>query len=168
MTETCNSNQNSEQSIAIFPGSFDPITLGHIDIVERAAKIFDKIIIAIGDNPEKKSTFSIHERIELIESCTEHLSNVEVTSYNGLTVNFAKKVGAKAMIRGLRNSGDFQYESQIAFTNQAVTGIETLFILSAPEHAFTSSSLIRQVASMKGDVTKFVPEIVAERLLEHH
>ena len=159
---------HTEGSIAIFPGSFDPITLGHIDIIKRSAKIFDKLVIAIGDNPDKRSTFSVHERIELIQTCLGEISNVEVKSYTGLTVKFAQKIGAKTIIRGLRNSADFQYESQIAFTNQAVTGIETLFMLTAPQHAFTSSSLIRQVASMKGDISKFVPQIVADRLVEHH
>lgn len=154
----------NKKTIAIFPGSFDPVTLGHLDIIKRACEVFDQVVVAIGENPDKRSLFSIHKRIEIIANCISDIPNACVESYSGLTVDFADKIGASAIIRGLRNAHDFQYEAQIAVTNQAVSGIETFFMMTAPEHAFTSSSLIRQLADMGGDISKLVPQIVIKEL----
>ena len=156
------------KSLAIVPGSFDPITFGHLDIIKRGAKLFDEIVVAIGDNPDKKALFSVHERIELIKYCLKGIENVRVESYSGLTVDFADKIGATTILRGLRNAHDMQYEAQIAITNKSVSGIETMFLITSPEHAFTSSTLIRQVAAMGGDVNPFVPAEVAKRIKSRH
>jgi len=143
--------------IAIFPGTFDPITNGHVDVIRRGAKLFDLLIVAVGENPEKSSLMDPSERAEVISRVVAPLANVRVETFHGLTVDFARRVGAAVILRGIRNSSDLQFEFQVALTNRVVAGVETVFIIPAAEHAFTSSSLIRQIASMGGDISAMVP-----------
>jgi pantetheine-phosphate adenylyltransferase len=149
-------NQPSKR-IAVFPGTFDPITNGHLDVIQRGVKLFDELIVAVGDNPDKAALMNHLERAEVIREVVAGIAGVRVETFTGLTVNFARKVGAAAMIRGIRNSSDLQFEFQVALTNRAVAGVETVFIMTSTEYAFTSSSLIRQIATMGGDVSKLVP-----------
>ena len=143
---------------AVFPGSFDPITIGHLDIVKRGTKIFDEIIIAIGDNTDKKYMFSKEKRVEFVERTFSDYDKVKIESYNGLTVDFCKKNNIEFMIRGLRNSADFEFEKSIALTNREITGIETIFFLTSPENSFISSSIVRDLIRNKGDYKLFIPK----------
>lgn len=150
---------------AIYPGSFDPITKGHLDVLKRAASIFDKIIIAVLVNSSKKSFLPIEDRIKLIkESCID-LPNVEVDSFDGLTIDYARQKNANVLIRGLRAVSDFEYEMQLSQTNSALApDINTVFLITKPKYNFISSSTIKEIAHMKGDISKFVPTPVAEYL----
>lgn len=151
--------------IAIYPGSFDPITKGHLDVLKTAAEIFDKVIIAVLINPSKKGAISVEERVELIKASIEGIDNVEVDSFEGLTVEYAKKRGAKIIIRGLRAVSDFEYEMQLSQTNSALSAdIKTIFLTTRPKYNFISSSTVKEIAFMGGDVSKFVPEVVNEYL----
>ena len=152
-------------NIAIFPGSFDPITLGHTDLAEQASTMFDKVIVAVSHNIQKKDFLPIETRKNLVQQSLGHLRNVEVEMYTGLTVDFAKKSGAKTSIRGLRNSADFEYEYQMAGVNQTLDkNIKTIFLLTKPEYSCISSSIVKDVFSNGGDVSKFVPKCVFEYL----
>lgn len=147
-----------DKRIALFPGSFDPITKGHESVVLRALPLFDKIIIAIGSNTAKNSVFSLEKRIEWIKETFKGFDNIEICTFNNLTVDFCKEVGAKYILRGLRNSVDFQYERNIARINQELDDeIETIFLLTKPDDAAISSSLVREILNFNGDVSKFVP-----------
>jgi pantetheine-phosphate adenylyltransferase len=152
--------------VAIFPGTFDPITRGHLDIIERGRNLFDQLVIAVGHNPEKRHLFSQAERAEIIRELVKDMPNVRVDLFAGLTVDHARKIGAAVILRGIRNSSDLQFEFQVALTNRVVAGIETVFIMTSEQYAFTSSSLIKQVASMGGDVTALVPDLDVRRMLE--
>ena len=143
---------------AVFPGSFDPITIGHLDIVKRGIKIFDEIIIAIGDNTDKKYLFSKEKRVEFVERTFSDYDKVKIESYNGLTVDFCKKNNIEFMIRGLRNPADFEFEKNIALTNMEMTGVETIFFLTSPENSFISSSIVRELIRNKGDYKLFIPK----------
>ena len=143
---------------AVFPGSFDPITIGHIDIVERGMKIFDEIIIAIGDNTDKKYMFSKEKRVELVKQTFSAYDNIEIKSYEGLTVDFCKKNKTEFMIRGLRNPADFEFEKSIALTNREMTGIETVFFLTSPKNSFVSSSIVRDLIRNNGEYKLFIPK----------
>ena len=143
---------------AVFPGSFDPITIGHLDIVKRGIKIFDEIIIAIGDNTDKKYMFSKEKRVEFVERTFSDYDKVKIESYNGLTVDFCKKNNIEFMIRGLRNPADFEFEKSIALTNREMTGIESIFFLTSPENSFISSSIVRDLIRKKGDYKLFIPK----------
>ena len=143
---------------AVFPGSFDPITIGHLDIVKRGIKIFDEIIIAIGDNTDKKYLFSKEKRVEFVERTFSDYDKVKIESYNGLTVDFCKKNNIEFMIRGLRNPADFEFEKSIALTNREITGIETIFFLTSPENSFISSSIVRDLIRNRGDYKLFIPK----------
>ena len=144
---------------AVYAGSFDPVTKGHLDILRRSTEIFDKVIIAVANNPEKKCLLSVNERIELIKICTQKISGTEVFSFDGLTVDFAKKHNASVLIRGLRNTSDFEYENQLAQINMSLDGnIQTVFLISKQEYSFISSSCIRELISHKCDLSAFVPE----------
>lgn len=145
---------------AIFPGSFDPITLGHVDIIERGVTLFDELVIAIGINSDKKYMFSLEERKRFIEETFKHEPKIKVVTYSGLTVNFCKEVNAQFILRGLRNPADFEFEKAIAHTNQLLTGIETVFLLTEAKTAFISSSIVRDVMRNNGDYSKLVPEAV--------
>lgn len=156
--------------IALFPGSFDPITKGHESVVLRALSMFDKIIIAIGSNSAKNSVFSLEKRIEWIKETFKDYDNIEICTFDCLTIDFCKQVGAKYILRGLRNSVDFQYERNIARINQELDDeIETIFLLTKPDDAAISSSLVREILSFNGDVSKFVPEkiVITSKDLRH-
>lgn len=148
-----------EKKIALFPGSFDPITKGHKSIVERALPMFDKIVVAVGTNTAKNSVFPLEKRIEWIEKTFAQYDNVEVVTFNSLTVDFCREIGAKYILRGLRNSTDFQYERNIARINQELAEeIETIFLMTKPDDAAISSSLVREILSFGRDVSQFIPE----------
>ncbi len=147
--------------IAVFPGSFDPITLGHVDLIKRALPLFDKIIVAIGTNATKKYMFSLEQRSNWIKESLENSEKIEVESFQGLTVDFCKKKEAKHIIRGIRNSMDLEFEKAIAQANFKMNSeIETIFLLTAPEHSFISSSIVRDVMRNNGDYRQFVPNCV--------
>ena len=148
---------NTLKKIAVFPGSFDPITLGHVDIINRALPLFDTIIIAIGSNAEKKHMWSLQQRKAAIETLFKNNDAIKVATYQGLTTNFCKKQGAKYILRGLRNSTDFEYEQSIAQANDKVNGIDSVFIIARPEYGFISSSIVRDIARNDGDYSKLVP-----------
>jgi len=145
---------------AVFPGSFDPITLGHIDIIKRSLSLFDEIIIAIGVNADKKNMFSLEDRKKHIEDTFANEPKVKVKTYTGLTVDFCKAENAKFILRGLRNSSDFNYEQSIAQTNASLADIESIFVMCAPELSNISSSIVRDVIRNGGDYTKMVPRAV--------
>ena len=148
--------------IAVFPGSFDPITIGHLDIIERAVPLFDKIIVAIGTNSSKKYMFSEEQRKKFIEQSVEKFSNVEVDVYEGLTVDYCIEKNAQFILRGLRNPADFEFEKAIAHTNRAITkkDIETIFLLTSSGKAYISSSIVRDVMRNGGNYTILVPDAV--------
>ncbi|MGX6978166.1 pantetheine-phosphate adenylyltransferase [Vagococcus elongatus] len=158
------------KKIGLFPGSFDPLTLGHLNTIERSAGLFDEVIIAIMTNTRKQSLFSPDEKTQLVKECTKHLSNVSVATHqSGLTVELAKELGASFLIRGIRNIQDYEYEKNIAQMNQELfSDIETVFLLATPEHSKLSSSIIKEIASFGGDVSKFLPEAVNQALLKKY
>ena len=145
---------------AVFPGSFDPITLGHIDIIERSIPLFDKIIIAVGSNSQKKYMFSIEKRIAFIKEAFSGYQSSSVMQYDGMTIDLCKKIQVDFIIRGLRNPADFEFEKAIAHTNRALSGIETVFLLTAAKTSFISSSIVREIISNEGDYTQLVPDSV--------
>ncbi|MGD1119553.1 MAG: pantetheine-phosphate adenylyltransferase [Dehalococcoidales bacterium] len=150
---------------ALYPGSFDPITYGHLDIATRASRIFDKVVIGIFATPSKNLAFTFEERIALAEEATTHLSNVEVMPYTNITVDFAKTINANVLVRGLRMIGDFEWEFEMAMMNQMLApGLETVCFMASQEYQFLSASLIREVACLGGDVGQFVPPNVAVAL----
>lgn len=157
------------RTIAILPGMFDPITEGHLDLIRRSVRLFDQLIVAIGSNPDKAALFSLDERSALAEQAlAEAKLPARVETYRGLTMDFARRVGATVMVRGIRNTADVQYEIQLALTHRAVSDLETVFILTDEEHAFTSSSLIKQIAAGgKVDMlTRLLPPAVIDALRE--
>ncbi len=135
------------EKIGLFPGTFDPITNGHLDVIERGRMLFDKLVVAVGHNPTKNELFTVEERHEMITELVKDWPQVTVATYEGLTVNYAQEIEATAILRGLRNVSDLNYEFQLALTNRAIADIETVFIMTGHSHAFTSSSLIRQIAA---------------------
>ncbi|HBG27347.1 MAG: pantetheine-phosphate adenylyltransferase [Planctomycetes bacterium GWF2_41_51] len=149
---------------AVFPGSFDPITNGHLDVINRGIKLFDELIVAVGNSPIKNQLFTLEERVEMIKPLIAGIEGVTVQSYDCLTVEYAATVGATAMLRGLRNLTDVQYEFQLAMTNRAVAGIETIFVMTSEQYGFTSSTLIRQIANLGGNVSNLIPQSVYEKL----
>ncbi|MDB4062762.1 pantetheine-phosphate adenylyltransferase [Flavobacteriaceae bacterium] len=144
----------------VFPGSFDPITLGHQDIIERALPFCDKLVIAVGDNINKKYMFSLDQRIEFIKKTFRGEPKIITTTYQGLTIDFCKKIKASGILRGLRNPADFEFEKSIAQINQRLSGIETLFLLTAADLSCISSSIVREIISHKGDFSSLVPSAV--------
>jgi pantetheine-phosphate adenylyltransferase len=151
---------------AICPGSFDPVTNGHIDVFARAAAQFDRVIITVMVNPSKQGMFSVDERIELLRESTAHLANVEVASWHGLLVDFAREQGVSAIVKGLRGANDFDYELQMAQMNKKLSGVDTMFIATNPTYSYLSSSLVKEVARFGGDVSDMLPALVHKRLLE--
>jgi len=143
---------------AVFPGSFDPITIGHVDIVKRGIKVFDEIIIAVGDNTDKKYMFPKEKRVEFVKQTFNNYDNIKIESYDGLTVDFCKKNKIEFMIRGLRNPADFEFEKSIALTNREMTDIETIFFLTSPDKSFVSSSIVRDLIRNNGDYKLFIPK----------
>jgi len=153
--------------IAIYPGSFDPITYGHIDIVERALEIFDKVIIAIAENAEKRSLFSVEERLQMVKTIFKDTPNVIVDSFKGLLVNYVAKTNAKVSLRGLRATSDFEYEFHMASMNRSLnTHLDTLFMMTSKDYFFVSSRTIKEVARLGGGVEGLVPDLVVRRLKE--
>jgi pantetheine-phosphate adenylyltransferase len=153
--------------IAIYPGSFDPITFGHIDIVERATVLFDKVVISIAVNLDKKPLFTLDERREMIQEATVHLPNVEVVETEGLMVDFARRIGAIALIRGLRAVSDFEFEFQMALMNRKLEShLITVFLMPHDSYTYLNSTIVREVAGFGGDISQFVPPGVARRLKE--
>jgi pantetheine-phosphate adenylyltransferase len=148
---------------ALFPGSFDPITLGHYDIINRGVKLFDEVIVAIGINAEKSYMFSLEERQAFIEKAFENQPKVKVVTYKGLTVDFCKEVNAKFILRGLRNPADFEFEKAIAHTNRRLSKVETVFLLTAADTSFISSSIVRDVIRNGGNYKILVPESVSAK-----
>ena len=151
--------------IALYPGSFDPFTYGHLDILERACHIFDTVIVTVARNSSKRSLFSSEEKKALVESCIGHLPNVRVEIFEGLLVDYAKSSGAGALVRGLRQVSDFDYEFRMAFANRRLAPeIETVFLMTSERHALISASIVREIHSHQGDITSFVPEPVFKAL----
>lgn len=153
------------KTITIYPGTFDPLTNGHLDIIERAAEIFSIVIVAVARNSSKRPLFTSHERVTMIRSCVNHLANVEVDSFEGLLVSYAKKKRANVIVRGLRAVSDFEYEFQMALTNRKLgEGLTTVYLMPHEKYTYLSSSLVREIATYGGDVSGFVPELVEEKL----
>lgn len=158
-----------KERIAIYPGSFDPITIGHLDIIKRSAKLFDKVIVVVMSNYRKAGShaFSVEERVELVKKCTESLDNVETDSYMGLLADYARQHGAVAIVKGLRAVSDFEDEFQQALINKKLNGeIETVFMAASSENMFLSSSVIKQVCMLGGDVTPFIPKEVSKEIID--
>ncbi|WP_448602947.1 pantetheine-phosphate adenylyltransferase [Thermoleptolyngbya sp.] len=148
--------------IAVYPGSFDPITLGHLDIIERGSRLFGRLIVVVMRNPAKTPLFPVHQRVAQIQQATQHLSNVEVDTFDGLTVTYARMQGAKVLLRGLRVLSDFEKELQMAHTNKTLAeDIETFFLATSSEYSFLSSSLVKEIAKFGGPVDHLVPPAVA-------
>jgi pantetheine-phosphate adenylyltransferase len=152
------------RTIALYPGSFDGATNGHLDIIERAAALFDQLVVAVATNRDKVPLFPVQERLEMLRAITSHLKNVEVTFFEGLTVDYAAQIGAKFIIRGLRAVSDFEYELQIALTNHRMNdSIETIFMVPSARFSFISSSTVKAVAELGGDISDFVPPAVEKK-----
>ncbi len=146
-------------NIAVYPGTFDPVTYGHIDLIKRAAKIFDRVIVAVARNESKGTLFTSSERVSMLKDAVRDIKNVEIDDFDGLVVNYVKKVGCRIMIRGLRMLSDFEYEFQMALTNRKLAGtIETIFMMPREDYSYISSKLIKEAASLGADVSCFIPK----------
>lgn len=157
------------ERICIYPGSFDPITVGHMDIIRRAAAIFDRVIVAVLHNPAKQGTFPLEERLEMIRKSCASLPTVEADAFDGLLVDYVKKTGAQVVVRGLRAVTDFENEFQMAQVNHQVNpDMETLFMMTLPEHAYISSSVVRELASFGGDVRAFIPAEIHDDVIRRY
>ena len=153
--------------IAVYPGSFDPATYGHLDVIRRAAVSFDKVIVGVLHNSSKSPLFSVQERVNILEKATRDVPNVEVKPFEGLSVNFARENHAQVIIRGLRAVTDFEYELQMAQTNHKLEpSVETVFLTTSLEYSYLSSTIVKEVAFYHGDISKFVPDVVRERIRE--
>lgn len=151
--------------IAVYPGSFDPVTYGHIDIIKRALTIFDHVIVAIGENTEKKCLFALDERIEMLKETLKGIRNITIDHFKGLMVDYAKKKKACAIIRGLRAVSDFEHEFQLALTNRRLNpSIETVFIMTRGKYCYLNSSIVKEIAGLRGKVSDFVPKVVENKL----
>ena len=153
-------------SSAVCPGSFDPVTNGHLDVIDRASGLFDELVVSVLVNKNKKSLFTVDERIAMLTECTAHLPNVRIDSWHGLLVDYAKANGLRSIVKGLRAVSDFDYELQMAQMNHRLSGVDTLFIATNPLYSFLSSSLVKEVATYGGDVSHLLPEEVHAQLLE--
>ena len=158
---------NNTQNIAIYPGTFDPITNGHIDVIERASELFDKVYVVIAINPHKSTLFTEEDRIMMAKESLNYLPNIIIESFHGLTVDYAKQVNANTIIRGIRAVSDFEYEFQIALMNRKIQpDIHTIFLLPNEKYTYLNSSIIREIAKYGQDVSSFVPKIVSQKLKE--
>lgn len=150
---------------AIYPGSFDPVTLGHYDIIERSSQIFDRLIVGVLNNSAKSPLFSVEERVKMLKDVTKELPNVEIKSFDGLLIDFARENQAQVIVRGLRAVTDFEYELQMAQTNRKLDGgLETVFLTTSLQYSYLSSSMVKEVAAFGGDISQFVPDIVIEEI----
>jgi len=148
---------------ALYPGSFDPVTVGHVDVASRAAKLFDKVVIAVYETPTKNLMFTDDERVELLKRSCQHLPNIEVTKFSGLMVRYAKEVNARVIVRGLRSGSDFEYEFEMAFMNRRLEPeVDLVCFMTSQDYMFVSASLLKEVAKLGGDITEMVPPHVAE------
>lgn len=152
--------------IAVFPGQFDPITNGHLDVIRRAVRLFDEIIVAVGINPEKRELFTLDDRLDMIRHLLADIPGAHAAKYEGLTMDFVRAVNATVILRGIRDISDLRHEFQLALANRAVGGVETVFIMTGDQYALTSSSLIRQVVALGADITKLQP-LVPPIVLQH-
>jgi len=154
--------------IAVYPGSFDPVTAGHEDIIRRASRLFDRVIVAVMHNPAKRGCFAVEERLRLLEKVVAPLENVTVAKWDGMLVDFVRRENACAVVRGLRQVSDFESEKNMAQINaQLLPGMDTVFLMTRPEHGHISSSVVREVASFGGDVSAFVPACIAQEVAAH-
>ncbi|GAA1377663.1 MULTISPECIES: pantetheine-phosphate adenylyltransferase [Catellatospora] len=151
---------------AVCPGSFDPVTRGHLDIIDRSARLFDEVIVAVLVNQSKQGLFSVEERIEILREVTKNLPNVRIESFRGLLVDYCRDNDAQVVVKGIRAVSDFDYELQMAQMNIGLSGVETLFMPTNPLYSFVASSLVKEIAKWGGEVSSFVPELVERRLLE--
>ena len=150
-----------EPKLCVYPGSFDPVTLGHVDIIERAAKLFPSVRVAVLDNPEKAKSFSVAERLSMLQKACGHIPNIQIDSFSGLLVDYMRAISAGVIIRGLRTAGDFEMEFQMAQMNSQLSDtVESLFMMTSPKYAYISSSIVKQIASFGGDISAFVPASV--------
>ena len=157
-------------SRAIYPGSFDPVTLGHLDIIRRSARIFDEVIVGVLHNPQKSPLFSVEERVKILEEVTADLPNIKIESFSGMMADYARKNNIQVSIRGLRGISDFEYENQTAQYNSRLSNgeLETVFLVTSPEYSYISSSGVKEVASFHGDISPYVPELVAKLIREKY
>jgi pantetheine-phosphate adenylyltransferase len=152
-------------SICVYPGSFDPVTRGHLDIIRRACEVFSEVRVAVLDNPDKSKAFSVEERIAMLKKTCAHLPNVQIDSFSGLLVDYMRKTGSGVVLRGLRSAGDFESEFQMAQMNSQLSDtVESLFMMTSPDYAYISSSIVKQIASFGGDVSAFVPNCILDEV----
>ena len=152
---------------AIYPGSFDPVTFGHIDVIKRATQIFDTVIVAVADNRQKKPLFTGQERLKMLEECTKGIKGIKLDTFDGLVIDYARKNKVNVLIRGLRMFSDFEFEFQMALTNRRLDGnIETVFLMPSEGYSFLSSSLLKEAASLGADISSFVPDFVGKKVKE--
>jgi len=153
-----------KQRVAVYPGVFDPVTLGHLDIIRRGAALFDRLIVAVANNPDKQPLFTIEERVAMVRQAVKDIPGVVVDAYEGLTVEYIRGHGASVILRGLRQHSDFEYEYQLALANRTISGVETLFVMADEKVAYISSNLVREVARLGGDISRFVPPQVLKAI----
>jgi pantetheine-phosphate adenylyltransferase len=155
----------AQSKAAIYPGSFDPVTNGHLDVIQRAARVFDKVVVAVANNSSKEALFSIEERVDLLKKATKGIKGVEVDTFDSLVIQYARRKKINVLIRGLRMTSDFDYEFQVALTNRRLAeDIETVFLMPSEHVSFVSSSILKEVASLNADISSFVPKVVEEKL----
>lgn len=156
-----------DQITAVCPGSFDPVTVGHLDVIRRAAKMFAHVIVVVATNSSKRPCFTAEERVEMIKTATSDIPNVTVTQHGGLLADYAREVGARAIVKGLRAMSDFEYEFQMALTNKKLyPDVETVFLTTQAENMYLSSSMVKEIASMGGDISDFVPPVIHDTILK--
>jgi len=160
-------NKTPNKKRAIYPGTFDPLTNGHLDIIERSAKLFDEIVVAIGDNPDKNPLFSVAQRATMIKKATAHLSNITIVKFNSLLVELSSELNANIIIRGIRTATDFEYESQMTYANNALKKeLETIYLMPSLEYSFISSSVVRTLLKFNGEIEHLVPPTILEDILK--
>ncbi|MBQ0110351.1 MAG: pantetheine-phosphate adenylyltransferase [Oscillospiraceae bacterium] len=156
-----------KKSLAVCPGSFDPVTVGHTDVISRACSLFDEVVVLVSSNPNKTAMFTAQERVHLLEAALVDYDNVRVEYYDGLLADYTKKIGATAIVKGLRAMSDFEYEFQMALTNKRLNpATETVFLTTKAENMYLSSSMVKQVASMGGDISPFVPPVILQTVID--